>query len=349
MKRPVYSVAAIVAVTLLMLIAFFKTQTLQKQPTVLYRELPRVMGTESSLAVTFPSRKNTKQAEAALARAEQALRKSEILMSAHIESSEIGRLNAAGAGRIEISDETMEVFRKAQKLYKNTQGAFDVTCRPLIQLWKKAGQENRVPKEEEKKAARAESQWTDIEIKKNGVRKKSNTTLIDLGGIAKGYGIDQAAEAMKTSGVSGGLVNVGGDIRCFGKPPEGNIWKIKVKDPFKKKNVFANLGIKTGAVCTSGNYFRFTNINGRRYSHIIDPRTGAPAEAAASVTVVAPTAMVADAWATALSVLGPEGLRILPKDENIEAMIVTGSPEKPEVYMTKGFKKFLLGDYGFSD
>jgi len=166
--------------------------------------------------------------------------------------------------------------------------------------------------------------------------------MIDLGGIAKGYGIDQAVQALKDDGVSGGLVNVGGDIRCFGRPPKGDLWEIKIKDPFKKEGIFAKLGIKSGAVCTSGNYFRFVEIGDKRFSHIIDPRTGIPAEAAASVTVMAPTAITADAWATALSVLGPSGLEIIPENKSIEAMIITGTPDNPEVHMTEGFEKLLI-------
>ena len=106
--------------------------------------------------------------------------------------------------------------------------------------------------------------------------------------------------------------------------------------------MFARLAIADRAVCTSGNYFRFTEIDGKRYSHILDPRTGAVADAASSVTVVAPEAVLADAWATALSVLGPAGIRRLPPGGHIEAMIIVGGPDDHTVHMTPGFRPLVI-------
>ncbi len=118
-----------------------------------------------------------------------------------------------------------------------------------------------------------------------------------------------------------------------------------IRDPFQPNRdvMFATLGLRDGAVCTSGNYFRYVEIAGRRYSHIVDPRTGLPADAAPSVTVVAPTATVADAWATALSVLGVEGIELAGREAQIEAMIVTGTAGEYKLTMTEGFDRLLRG------
>ncbi|MCK4602007.1 MAG: FAD:protein FMN transferase, partial [Phycisphaerae bacterium] len=177
-----------------------------------------------------------------------------------------------------------------------------------------------------------------ITITEDGVIKTTDTASLDLGGVAKGYGIDRAVEAMIQAGCRGGLIDVGGDIRCFGR----SAWTVAVRDPFGRTEPVAVLRLRGGAVCTSGNYERYYEIAGRRYSHIIDPRTGRPVDFAPSVTVVAPAAMTADAWATALSVLGVDGLALLGEDSGIEAMIVVGTPDSFEVYGTKGFEDLTV-------
>jgi thiamine biosynthesis lipoprotein len=151
---------------------------------------------------------------------------------------------------------------------------------------------------------------------------------VDLGGIAKGYAVDKAIEAMREARVAGGMVDVGGDLRCFGRPPAGQTWSVQVRDPFAS-GVLGKFQLKGSAVCTSGGYTRFVEIDGRRYGHIVDPRTGLPVDHVASVTVVAPTALAADVWATALSVHGQRGLEMLP--EGAEALLVTGNASAPKL------------------
>ncbi|NJN64881.1 MAG: FAD:protein FMN transferase [Acidobacteria bacterium] len=151
--------------------------------------------------------------------------------------------------------------------------------------------------------------------------KSRGTARVDVGGNAKGYAIDLAVRAMQAAGARGGLVDVGGDLRFFGEAPDGVAWTIDIRHP-DGRSVYRSLAL-TGdrAVCTSGNYARFAEIGGRRFSHIIDPRSGWPADATPSVTVIGPDTLTVDTWATALSVLGPEGLARLP--ENLDALILT--------------------------
>jgi thiamine biosynthesis lipoprotein len=140
---------------------------------------------------------------------------------------------------------------------------------------------------------------------------------------------------MKRADIAGGLVDVGGDLRVFGEPPSDRQWKVDIRDPYRKESILLTIRIAEGAVCTSGDYFRYVEIGGRRYSHIIDPRSGQPAREAHSSTVAAPSAMIADAWATALSVLGPRGFELLPKD--MEGLVVYGERKSPRLVATKGF------------
>lgn len=302
-----------------------------------------IMGTRTQLTVVVGGLGRL-LAVRSLRDAEDALRDVEAKMSTWLADSEISRFNASAAGQeMELSPETMEVLRAAQRFAEQTDGAFDVTCRPIVELWKQAEKDQRLPADAALAAAREKSTWKQIELRDGGAVKHVATAGVDLGGIAKGYAIDRAVEAMERAGVRGGLVEVGGDVRCFGRRDRQGGWEVGIRSPFDPdaREHFAILKLAAGAVCTSGNYFRFREISGRRYSHIVDPRTARPADAAPSVTVVAPTAMTADAWATALSVLGPGGLRLLRPGGGIEAMLVVGGPRDYRIHMTDGFRALL--------
>ena len=297
-----------------------------------------VMGTTCSIAaVVDPD--GRARAEEVLQRAEAVLRSAEARMSTWLNDSELGRFNAAAAGQqVPLSPESLEVLRIARRAAAETGGAFDVTCRPVIELWREAPGRGAVPTQSELSQARAESGWDLILLKDTGAVKLAPTARVDLGGIAKGYAVDRAVEVLRRAGLAGGLVDVGGDLVCFGRPRSGETWPVEVNSPFGADRL-ARLRLPGGAVCSSGNYARFNQIAGKRYSHIIDPRTGRPADAVFSVTVVARDAVTADIWATALSVLGSEGFQRLP--EGVEAMIVTGTKEDHQTHRTPGFRSLL--------
>ena len=164
-------------------------------------------------------------------------------------------------------------------------------------------------------AARSHVGAEKLQLEAHRVRKTVPGVEITLDAIAKGYAIHQAVLKMQQFGLVGGLVDVGGDIECFGHPLQGNSWRIAVQHPAADAHLLVlecQPDNGTVAVCTSGDYRRFVELNGQRYSHIIDPRTGQPARTASSVTVIGPTAPLADGWATACSVLGPQdGTRLL--------------------------------------
>lgn len=302
------------------------------------REPQGVMGTTCALvAVVQPQ--DRARAEAALDEAEEVLRTVEARMSAWLEDSEVGHLNAAAANeKVALSRDTVAVLRAARDAAVATEGAFDVTCRPLIELWRNAGAGGGLPTQEEVDAARARSTWDLIELTDDGATKRQSSARVDLGGLAKGYAIGRAAEALERAGLSGGMVDVGGDLLCFGYQADGRPWTVEVKNPFAAGRL-GRLAITGRAVCTSGNYARFTLLQGRRYSHIIDPRLGRPADAVPSVTVVAPSALTADIWATALSVLGPDGLDRIP--EGVEALMIVGSPDDYRMLCTPGLRSLL--------
>ena len=296
-----------------------------------------IMGTTSTLVAVARERAQGAQV---LARAEEALRHVEALMSTHLDSSEVSRLNRAPAGEeVALSPDTVAVLRAAKEAYGDTEGAFDATCRPLLEVWREAARSQVVPSETELARAREASSWGLLELTETGARKRAATAQVDLGGLAKGYGIDRAIAEMKQSGVLGGLVDGGGDLRCFGHAPEGESWNVDLHSPFDE-TLLLSLVLDEGAVCTSGNYARFVEIQGRRYSHIVDPRTGQPADAIPSATVLAPTALQADIWATALSVLGEEGLEWLPY--GVDGMLVLGTADDYRIVCTPRVKEIMV-------
>jgi thiamine biosynthesis lipoprotein len=301
------------------------------------------MGTECTLTAV-PPKGRPRRAEQAVAEAEQALRTVEAHMSTYIRLSELSQLNDAPAGKaMPLSPDTMAVLRLSRQFNQQTGGAFDVTCLPLFGLWSEAGRANRLPTDTMLSAAKAKCGWDKWKLLDAGAVKSVDGAGLGLGGVAKGWAIDRAAEAIVAAGCPGGLVEVGGDIRCFGRPAHKGKWVVAVQNPFSRDTgeFFGTLALDDAGVCTSGNYQRFSVINGRHYSHIVDPRTGQPVDFAPSVTVVAPTAAIADGWATALSVLGPDGFKLLDANSGIEAMIVVGHPKDYRIHQTPGFAKLL--------
>lgn len=336
-KEQIAGIGAVAALAVLVVIGMWQTRG--ERHTASYMALSTepegIMGTSCMLsAIALPDSED--RSRQALLDAEQTLRGLEMLMSSWLEGSEISRFNSAGAGlEFRLSAESLHVLEMAHAAFTTTGGAFDITVGPLIKLWRRASETGVMPYEEELMAARATSNWDLIELVPEGAVKRGAGAEVDLGGIAKGYAIDRAVEAMRRTGANGGLVDVGGDLRVFGIPPEGGLWVVDVRNPFGAGRL-ARIGITSGAVCTSGNYSRFFEIEGARFSHIIDPRSGRPATSTTSVTVVAETAVEGDIWATALSVLGPQGMEQLPV--GIEAILVVGEEEDFRLYTTPGFR-----------
>lgn len=331
----------VLALCVLVAAGLWKTRgSAHNEPVAVVRHCEAVMGTTCTLAVVVPLGKRDEAARL-LRQAEKLLRDVEAQMSCWLEESEISRLNAAPPGQlVELSPPTREVLRAAQAAHQATGGAFDATCAPVLRLWRKAAQQQHKPAQKQLDAARAAMGWDNLDLSQRGAIKRKGPTSVDLGGIAKGYAIQRAAEMLHGDNVEGGLVDVGGDVACFGRPPREHAWLVEIQNPFGP-GVLLKLRITGQAVCTSGNYARFFEIAGQRFSHIIDPRTGRPAEGVASATVVAADAMTADIWATALSVLGPEGFQRLPP--GVEALLVLGTPDAHQLVGTPGMRELIEG------
>ncbi len=220
-------------------------------------------------------------------------------------------------------EEVAALAEKSGKINAITGGAFDITVYPLLELWGFNNSPVEVPpdRKEIKKALRRVGA-DKIKITGNRIVKKKDDVKITFGSIAKGYAVDEAARVLKQKGVSGALIDAGGDIYVFGEKPGGK-WRVGVRHP-RGGGISYVIKASDAAVATSGDYENYFLKGGKRYHHIFDPGTGYPSSGTASVTVIAPDAMTADAYSTAFFVMGPEeAIALAEKMEGVECLIVT--------------------------
>lgn len=255
--------------------------------------------------------------------------------------SELSRFNrTAGAGPVRLSPPLYRVLEAAIQYSEVSEGVFDVTVAPLLQLWGFSGgmKPASLPSGQEIDAARLLAGYQKLELSNGMARLAKSGMKIDLGGIAKGFAADACFERIREAGGRNFLMDIAGNLRCSGMPRPDRFWTIAVRNPFDAKRPLGTVRLRNGeAVASSGNYERFVTIGGRRYSHIIDPRTGQPAAGVAGTTVICTSATEADAMSTAMFVLGPEGARnVLKKVPACHALFVPD--EQPlRILVTPGF------------
>jgi len=309
-----------------------------------------MMGTFGRIRVRCQDRIVGQQA---LGRALAVLRDVDRLMSTYRDDSELSNVNRlAGRQPVAVSAETFALLQKAIEYSRLTDGAFDVSVTPLLDLWKRTAKENRLPTDDELADAIKHVGWRKLTlggVEARTVRFNDPGMQLNVDAIAKGYAVDRALEALRQGGVAAGLVEIGGEIACFGRQ-----WVIGIQDPFANENDDPlsqqprwRVRLQNGAAATSGNYRRYMTIAGTKLSHIVDPRTGRPADALPSVTVIASKAVDADALATAVSVMGPEkGLKLIESLSNTEAFLAAGTPDNVRIYRSTGFSEYEIQPTG---
>ncbi len=261
----------------------------------------------------------------------------EELMSPYKKVSDISRLNRkAGAGKIKVSSEVLELLVRSQDLSRKSHGAFDLTAASLGTIWSFDKDSPRVPSRAEiSKALKAVGFDKLVIDKEEGTAGLSGQkTRIHPGGIAKGHACDRAVAVLSDEGVSMAMVNAGGDIRVLGRKIN-RPWKVGVQDPRDRNRIMAWIPVQNEAVATSGDYEKFFIKDGKRYCHILDPRTGRPADKCRSATVLAEKAWLADVLATAVFVLGPEEGLDLARSMGAEALVID---KGGEIHMTAGLQ-----------
>jgi len=274
-------------------------------------------------------------------------------MSTYQKESEISRFNRfREAGRkFKVSSDFFKVMTEGQTIYRLSDGAWDATVNPLLELWG-FGQGNpvhRVPPQNEISALMQDVGFSTIEIlPPDYLLKKRESVTIDLSSIAKGYGVDQVADLIRRNGFDNYLVEIGGEIIAAGNRKDGLPWRIGINLPQPDAafdEVYRVVALHNQAFATSGDYRNFFEVGGIRYSHVIDPRTGYPvSNRVASVSIVADNCTLADGLATAVMVMGPEkGLNLVNRLEGVEAYIIIEKKDGTlEDYPSEGFMEKII-------
>ncbi len=258
-------------------------------------------------------------------------------MSDYRPSSELRRIcRAAGGPPVRVSEDLYRVLAASQELARRTDGAFDITIGPVVQLWRRARRRHDLPEAGRLAEARRRVGFEMLRLDpaKRTAQLLRKGMLLDLGGIAKGYAADRALEVLKQHGIQSALVAASGDIAVSAPPPGKNGWRVGIA-PLEspERNPSRYLLLRNAAVSTSGDAEQHVDIGGTRYSHIVDPRTGMALTGRHSVTVVAPSATTTDSLATAISVLGPErGLRLGAATSGAGVLFVEGTSAGERVY-----------------
>jgi thiamine biosynthesis lipoprotein len=264
------------------------------------------------------------------------------IMSDYRATSELMQLCAkAGGDPIKVSDDLFTVLEKAQEISRLSDGAFDVSVGPVVKLWRIARRTQKLPEKEQLDKALALVGYRNIKLdsKNRTVQLVKTGMLLDLGGIAKGYAADCTLAVLTKQGIDRALVAAGGDIAVSGPPPDAEGWKIGIQ-PVEGGEPRKYLMLKEAAVSTSGDFEQYVIIDGKRYSHIVDPKTGLGLVGRMSVTVVAKNGLNSDPLAKVPCVLGPEkGLGIIDSLDGVSALMVRKTDKGEEVIESKRFKE----------
>lgn len=319
----------------------------QTRQQIIYRiDSPNkiVMNTVAKItAVTYGKEKAQKSIDAAFEKIFEIDR----LANRYDPNSQLSKVNRlAGREKVKVDKELFDILQKSINYYRASDGAFDVTVGPLVDLWRTCAEANSIPSDKQITDAKKLVGSDKLLLDSNdfSVRFAVEGMSLDLGGIAKGFAVDLAKDQMLKAGASGGFIAIGGEIGCFGNTEDNENWTVGIQNPFAAdngENPILKLALSNVNISTSGNYRRFETIGGKHFSHILDPKTGTSAEELVSVTIITSDGSQADAYATAISVMGVDkGLKLLiEKTKETEAILI--KPNR-EVYISKGAAQYLV-------
>jgi FAD:protein FMN transferase len=329
---------ATLIVAALLTVGYFRSDADAVPPTTTRGRL--LMGTLFEITAVGP----TDTTATLLERAFSEIERIEHMTTDFDSASPVGRLNDTGiAGH--IPSELSAMIARAERLREATGGVFDISTGTAKALWQNAEKSGFAPSADDLAHAVRFMGAGNVTIDSTNAIRVTPGTRIDLGAIAKGYAVDRALAILVSGGVTGALVNGGGDMAVTSRSSRGP-WRIGIRHPRKRMSeYFGVVTLSGGAVATSGDYERGFTVGDSTYPHIIDPRTASPSRACVSVTVIAPNAELSDALATAVFVLGPEdGRALLERTPGAEGLIVTNDGKRLVGVMTTGFSRYASID-----
>ena len=267
----------------------------------------------------------------------------EELISSWKETSETSQINRqAGNAPVKVSKELFDLIDRSVRVSDLSNGAFDITGTLSRDYWNFNKEENTMLPSEKINELKelVNFRLIDLDREKQTVFLRRSGMKIGFGGIGKGYAAYKAHEVMKNMGIKHGLINASGDLMAWGNPPNRENWSINIPDPVNRDENLLEIKIPYGSVVTSGNYENYTLIDGKKYSHIIDPRTGLPVERIKNVSVTCPNPEFADAMATAISVMGAEaGIKLVDQLNGIECIVID---KDNKIYYSKHLNEQII-------
>ncbi|WP_318311564.1 FAD:protein FMN transferase [Flagellimonas crocea] len=290
---------------------------------VMVKRTLKLMGTRFEITVVAPNEEigyiNIDEAVSEIERIER-------IISSWKEDSETSLINKnAGIKPVKVSRELMDLIERSIKISEITDGAFDITYASMDEIWKFDGSMDKIPTKEEIKASVSKVGYQKIRLDSENqtVFLPEKGMCIGFGAIGKGYAADRAKDLLVSKDVKGGIINASGDLTTWGTKVTGEKWLVGIANPLSKDKVFSWLPIVESSVATSGNYEKYIMLNGEKYSHIIDPRTGYPTKGINSVSIFAKQAELCDALATAVFTMGRDvGLHMINQIDGVEAVVV---------------------------
>ncbi len=342
--RPSPRSAGLAALAVLLLIcAGFGCRT--PEPSLVRREYTAThMGLPWRM-VLFAS--NANAADSAAEAAFKRIAELNSILSDYEPTSELSRLSkSSGSGQtLRLSMDLARVLERAEVVSRAGDGAFDITVGPLVDVWKRARRQRVLPEPGRIAEARASTGWTNVVLGRDAAGRRTARLLrpgmrLDLGGIAKGYAIDEATRVLRSRGITRSLVSGGGDMFASGTPPGERGWKIAVgRLDVSNAPPERTVWLRDRALVTSGDLFQRVEIGGVRYSHIVDPRTGQALTDHSQVTLIGREAMTTDALSKVLSVLGPGRAPALARQFHVEALMFRAPAGVVETRETDGWKR----------
>lgn len=307
------------------------------QPLQLYRQEMKLMGNRFEITVAGQSEV---WANEMIAAGVNEIKRIEKLLTTFNEESETSLVNRnAGIQPVKVSEEVFNIIERSIRISNITQGAFDITYGSIDKrLWNFDETMTELPAAKTAKKMVRLINYKNIELDKNKctVFLKEKGMRIGFGGIGKGYAAEMAKAVMQQKGVSSGIVNASGDLATWGLQPNGTPWTVGIVHPDYKEYPFSYMNVSDMAVATSGNYEKFVMINGKKYSHTINPRTGLPVTGIKSVTIISPNAEICDAMATPVTIMGIEaGLDLVNQLKQVECVIID---DDNKIYTSKNIR-----------
>ncbi|OWP84664.1 thiamine biosynthesis protein ApbE [Flavobacterium davisii] len=284
--------------------------------------------------------KDTILAEQRIEEAITEINRIENLISEWKSTTQISQVNQnAGVQAIKVDQEVIRLTKSGLFFSKITEGAFDISIVAMDKIWKFDGSMTTMPEEVniKKSIEKVDYQKILIDTIASTIFLKEKGMKIGFGSIGKGYAADRVRSILEAKGVKGGIINASGDLTTFGEQVNGNLWKIGITNPFDKEEFIDVVKLGRYAVTTSGNYEKYAEIEGKRYSHIINPKTGYPCQGICSVTILGPSAEIANGFSTSIMVLGiQKGMKLLANYPDYSCLLVT---DKGKIIKSKNFKK----------